>query len=69
MQPPAVVGQNGLRNTLEIVEAVLGFGLTDGEALAAMEKWNAACSPPWELKELLDLIEHAQQIAASKVAS
>jgi hypothetical protein len=31
---------------------VRGFQLTDEEAVAVAQPWNASCQPPWDEKEL-----------------
>jgi hypothetical protein len=52
--PPAVSGQNGHGTTFAVVCRVVElFGsLTDDELLAALNTWNARCSPPWKEHEL-----------------
>ncbi|MFC5457501.1 hypothetical protein [Prosthecobacter fluviatilis] len=38
---------------------VRGFGLSEPEALPLLTRWNAACQPPWQEKELRHLLRTA----------
>jgi hypothetical protein len=46
--------------------AVWGFGLSSGEAMAAMAAWNARCVPPWSHQELEHKIEQALSVPFDK---
>jgi putative DNA primase/helicase len=47
--PPAITGQGGGARTLLACEhVVLGFDLSEEDALEAMRQWNARCQPPWD---------------------
>ena len=60
-RPGAIEGQGGDNFTYATAcKLVLGFGLSDEDALAAMQHWNAKCEPPWEESALLLKIRHAR---------
>ena len=56
----AVQGQNGDLTTYKIAARLKDFGLSRESAFELMlEHWNDRCSPPWELEELQEKVEHA----------
>lgn len=57
---PAVSGQGG-HNTLLTVACrlVLGFGLSEGDALGILREYNQRCLPPWSEAELKHKAEDA----------
>ncbi|MFO0637801.1 MAG: hypothetical protein U0183_01215 [Polyangiaceae bacterium] len=62
--PGAVAGQHGHRVTfLLAVRLVRGFGLSDDEALAVLEEWNASCRPPWRARDLARKVAQARHAA------
>jgi hypothetical protein len=51
--PPAVSGQGGHTATFRVALALVhGHGLTEEQALVAMQDWNRTCQPPWSEAEL-----------------
>jgi hypothetical protein len=60
--PGAIAGQRGHDATFyAALCAVLGFCLSDEEALAVMDEWNARCTPPWSKRELARKIREARE--------
>lgn len=52
-EPPAISGQHGHDRAYHTAcVLVKGFGLSEGEAFAAIQPWNARCQPPWSEREL-----------------
>lgn len=50
---PSVSGSGGHNQALKVARAMVqGFGLSAEEAMAAMQRWNKRCQPPWTEKEL-----------------
>ncbi len=51
--PPAVSDQGGHTATFRVALALVhSHGLTEAQALAAMQGWNRTCQPPWSEAEL-----------------
>jgi DNA primase RepB-like protein len=66
--PPAIAGQHGDVHTFRICcRLVRGFALNDGQALHALEDWNARCQPPWSPEELLDKLRRAARYGREPV--
>jgi hypothetical protein len=60
--PPAMSGQHGDLATFQVCcRLVRGFALTDGEALTAIQEWNASCRPPWTERELRSKLASARR--------
>lgn len=58
--PPAVSGQDGHGRTFHVAcVLVLGFDLSEGDALTLMREYNQSCQPPWSEKELLHKVKSA----------
>lgn len=54
MKPPAISGQRGHNLTFNVACILIcGFGLSEQEAMAAIQEWNQGCKPPWSERELL----------------
>jgi hypothetical protein len=61
--PPSISGQQGHSQALNACRAlVIGFNLSDNEAMPLLQDWNRTCQPPWSQKEL----EHKLREAANK---
>ncbi|MGV3518526.1 DNA-primase RepB domain-containing protein [Luteitalea sp.] len=59
--PAAVSGEQGDLATFQVCcRLVRGFALTDDEALAAIQEWNASCRPPWSERQLQQKIRSAR---------
>lgn len=57
---PAVSGQGGHTHTFLVAQRIAcGFGLSEGEAMAALAEWNATCQPPWSEADLRRKIREA----------
>ena len=51
--PPAVSGQDGHGRTFRAAcVLILGFDLSEADAMTLMQQFNATCQPPWTEKEL-----------------
>lgn len=62
MMPPAISGQGGHNTTFRVAcVLVLGFALSDTEAMAVLAEWNQGCQPPWSEHELQHKIKSAGQ--------
>jgi hypothetical protein len=49
--PPAIQGAGGSADTITAALKVIGLlGLSEPEALDALDEWNASCSPPWPIE-------------------
>lgn len=58
--PPAVSGSKGHDTTFRAAcVLVLGFGLSEQEAMGLLREYNQACQPPWSDRELAHKIESA----------
>lgn len=59
---PAVSGSSGHNATFSVACAlVLGFSLTNEQALSVLAEWNQTCQPPWSQKDLEHKIKSADQ--------
>lgn len=59
-EPPAIQGQRGSDRCFHVAcELVKGFGLSEAEALEAIQDWNRTCQPPWSEAELRHKIQDA----------
>lgn len=62
MMPGAVSGQGGHNATFRVAcVLVLGFALSESEAMTLLREWNAGCQPPWSERELEHKIRSASQ--------
>lgn len=62
MMPAAVSGQGGHNATFRVAcVLVLGFALSESEAMAVLSEWNQGCQPPWSEHELQHKIKSAGQ--------
>ncbi|MFZ5829887.1 MAG: DnaB-like helicase C-terminal domain-containing protein, partial [Planctomycetota bacterium] len=60
--PPAVSGKNGSNVTYHVAcVLVLGFGLSDEDAMAVLREYSSRCQPPWSEKELLHKLDGAKR--------
>ncbi len=58
--PAAVSGQDGHGRTFNVAcVLVLGFALSDSDAMRLLAEYNQACQPPWSDKELAHKIRSA----------
>jgi len=58
--PPAVSGSSGHNATFHAAcVLVLGFGLSEGDALGLMREYNQSCRPPWSERELVHKVNQA----------
>ena len=61
---PAISGSGGHAQALRVARAMVdGFGLSEGEAMAALGPWNARCQPPWNERELAHKVRQAATTA------
>lgn len=60
---PVSISQQGGHNACfhAACVLVLGFGLSDSEAMGLLLEWNQGCQPPWSERELQHKISSAQQ--------
>ena len=66
--PPAVEGQGGDTHTFSVAcHLVLGFDLTDEDALEVLGPWNSRCKPPWSDAELRTLVRNARQYGTEEI--
>lgn len=66
--PPAIAGQHGDVHTFRVCcRLIRGFALNEGQALHALEEWNARCQPPWAPEELLDKLRRAARYGREPV--
>ncbi len=57
---PAVEGRNGDQHTFVACAMVTrGYALSDAEAVALLDEWNATCQPPWDGGELRTKMDNA----------
>lgn len=59
---PAVSGAGGHDQTLRAACELFRFGLSSGDALAAMRGYNARCQPPWKEHELKHKVADAEKM-------
>lgn len=65
--PPAISGSGGHNAAFRVAcVLVLGFGLSESEALGIMHQWNATCQPPWSDRELLHKVRQANKQAGER---
>ena len=58
--PPAESGQDGHGATFHAAcVLLLGFGLSEGQAMMLLQEWNQLCKPPWTERELLHKVQDA----------
>lgn len=60
--PPAVSGSGGHNQTLRAACELFRFGLSSGDAWAALQAYNARCQPPWKEHELRHKLADAEKI-------
>lgn len=59
---PAVSGQDGHGATFKVACAlVLGFNLSQDDALSLLREYNATCQPPWSERDLVHKVKSADQ--------
>lgn len=60
--PVAVSGQGGHNTTFHTAcVLVLGFELSEHDAVALMTEWNAGCQPPWSDREIVRKVREANK--------
>ena len=65
--PPAIQGSRGSDTTISAATGlVIGFELSDSEAMAYLAEWNATCVPPWEQKDLERKVAEARKCSTRK---
>ncbi len=65
--PPAISGMGGEAATWQAARVlILGFRLSQAEALPLLEEWNARCSPPWDPRDLLAKLRRASQYSSAR---
>ena len=65
--PIAVAGQHGHTATFKVaVSLVIGFGLSEDEALPLLEEYSDRCQPPWSRKELEHKLQSAEKVQTTK---
>jgi hypothetical protein len=58
--PGAVSGSGGHNATFRVAcILVLGFGLSETDAMGVMTEWNTTCNPPWTEKDLQHKLQDA----------
>lgn len=64
---PAIAGQGGHNTTFRAAcILVLGFALSEGEALGLLSEWNVSCEPPWSERELRHKVESANKQSGAR---
>lgn len=59
---PSISGQNGHDAAFRAAcKLVIGFALSEADALRHLREWNQRCSPPWEERDLARKIREAQK--------
>ena len=67
--PPAIEGQCGNDATFAVAKKLVhDFDLSFNEALPIMCDYNARCSPPWEMKDLVRKLDDAAKCSRSAVS-
>jgi KaiC/GvpD/RAD55 family RecA-like ATPase len=62
MMPKAVSGQGGHNATFRVAcVLVLGFALSESEAMGLLREWNQWCDPPWSDRELEHKVSDANR--------
>jgi KaiC/GvpD/RAD55 family RecA-like ATPase len=60
--PGAVSGSGGHNATFRVAcILVLGFGLSESDAMGVLTEWNSKCSPPWAERALLHKVQDASR--------
>jgi hypothetical protein len=60
--PPSIQGSGGSDAAFNVAAAlVVGFLLSDEDAMRIFEEWNQGCQPPWSEKELLQKLASARR--------
>lgn len=60
--PPSISGQGGHNAAMTAAcVLVIGFGLSEADAMALMREWNAGCQPPWSERDLARKISEAMK--------
>ncbi len=60
--PPAVSGRRGHDATFHVAcILVIGFGLSEADAMPILQKYNKRCAPPWSTPELQHKLSDAAQ--------
>jgi hypothetical protein len=68
--PGAVQGEGGDDATYRVAcILVRDFALSFEQALPIFRKWNATCEPPWQEKDLVAKLRHAEKYATSEAGS
>jgi hypothetical protein len=62
-QDPAIQGQGGDNHTFVCCCVVHDFDLTEDQAFAVLQDWNARCEPPWVDADLRKKIQNANRYA------
>lgn len=66
--PSAIEGQSGNDATFAVAKKLVhDFDLSINEALPIMCDYNARCSPPWEIKDLVRKLDDAAKCSRSQV--
>ena len=66
--PPAISGQNGHTQTFHVARILVhGFGLSDLDAMAFLERYSARCVPPWSRRELKHKLASARKSGPGKM--
>jgi hypothetical protein len=64
--PPAIQGQGGSDATFNVAKKLVhDFNLSHGEAMSILQDYNARCSPPWSVKDLIHKLEDAAKCSRS----
>ncbi len=65
--PPAVSGDGGHAQAFSVAcEVINGFALSEQDAWAVLNEWNATCQPPWKEHELQHKIQDAMRATHQK---
>ena len=60
--PTSISGQGGHNAAMRAAcSLVIGFGLSESEALPLMREWNAGCQPPWQECDLVRKVSEAMK--------
>lgn len=60
--PPSIQGSGGSNAAFDVASVlVVGFMLSDEDALHIMEVWNQSCQPLWSDRELLEKLTRTRQ--------
>lgn len=67
--PPAISGQGGHDQTLQVACETVRFALSDSDAAAVMAEYNARCQPQWSERDLAHKLADAKVKAAGEFGS